>query len=57
MTDADIADSVYIEPLTCDTLEAIIAGKPDGLLPTMGGQIGLNLAVEAEKAGCFGAME
>lgn len=52
MTDADIADSVYIEPLTCDTLEAIIAReKPDGLLPTMGGQIGLNLAVEAEKQG------
>ncbi len=52
MTDADIADVVYIEPLTWETVERIIAReKPDGLLPTMGGQIGLNLAVEADQQG------
>ncbi|NMB11442.1 MAG: carbamoyl-phosphate synthase large subunit, partial [Firmicutes bacterium] len=52
MTDADIADAVYIEPLTWETVEGIIAReKPDGLLPTMGGQIGLNLAVETERHG------
>ena len=52
MTDADIADEVYIEPLTIETVERIIAReRPDGLLPTMGGQIGLNLAVEAERHG------
>jgi carbamoyl-phosphate synthase large subunit len=52
MTDADIADAVYIEPLTWQTVEGIITReKPDGLLPTMGGQIGLNLAVETERYG------
>ncbi|NMB45094.1 MAG: carbamoyl-phosphate synthase large subunit [Firmicutes bacterium] len=52
MTDIDIADAVYIEPLTWETVEAIIAReRPDGLLPTMGGQIGLNLAVEADQHG------
>jgi carbamoyl-phosphate synthase large subunit len=52
MTDKDIADAVYIEPLTVEVLERIIAKeKPDGLLPTLGGQTGLNLAVELHEAG------
>ncbi|MGE3074331.1 MAG: carbamoyl-phosphate synthase large subunit [Dehalococcoidia bacterium] len=52
MTDLDIADAVYIEPLTVPVLERIIAKeRPDGLLPTLGGQTGLNLAVELAKAG------
>ncbi len=47
MTDEGIADVVYIEPLTVEVLERIIAReRPDGLLPTLGGQTGLNLAVE-----------
>jgi len=46
MTDPEIADAVYLEPLTCASLEAIIEReKPDALLPTLGGQTGLNLAV------------
>src|SRR5512133_4246847 len=45
MTDPEIADATYIEPLTPDALEAIIAQeKPDAMLPTVGGQTGLNLA-------------
>jgi len=52
MTDDDIADAVYIEPLTVEVIERIIAKeKPDGLLPTLGGQTGLNLAVELFEAG------
>ncbi|MDP2719264.1 MAG: carbamoyl-phosphate synthase large subunit [Dehalococcoidia bacterium] len=52
MTDEGIADVVYIEPLTVDVLERIIAKeRPDGLLPTLGGQTGLNLAVDLSKAG------
>lgn len=52
MTDADIADVVYIEPLTVPVLERIIAKeRPDGLLPTLGGQTGLNLAVALADAG------
>ena len=52
MTDLDIADAVYIEPLTVPVLERIIAReRPEGLLPTLGGQTGLNLAVELSKAG------
>ncbi|MCY4654286.1 MAG: carbamoyl phosphate synthase large subunit, partial [Dehalococcoidia bacterium] len=52
MTDEDIADIVYIEPLTVEVLERIIAQeKPDGVLPTLGGQTGLNLAVELADAG------
>lgn len=52
MTDADIADRVYIEPLTVAVVERIIEReRPDGLLPTLGGQTGLNLAVELEEAG------
>ena len=52
MTDANIADRVYIEPLTVDFLEEIIAKeRPDGLLATLGGQAGLNLAVKLAENG------
>ena len=52
MTDRGVADAVYIEPLTVDVMERIIAReRPDGLLPTLGGQTGLNLAVEMADAG------
>ncbi len=52
MTDVDVADSVYIEPLTVAVLERIIAReRPDGLLPTLGGQTGLNLAKDLAEAG------
>jgi carbamoyl-phosphate synthase large subunit len=52
MTDEGIADIVYIEPLTLDILTRIIEKeRPDGLLPTLGGQTGLNLAVELADAG------
>ena len=52
MTDEGIADIVYIEPLTVEVLDRIIAReRPDGLLPTLGGQTGLNLAVELADAG------
>ena len=52
MTDDDIADRVYIEPLTVEVLERIIQReKPDGILPTLGGQTGLNLAVALAEAG------
>ncbi len=52
MTDEDIADIVYIEPLTVEVLTRIIEReRPDGLLPTLGGQVGLNLAVWLADAG------
>ncbi|MBP2632495.1 MAG: carB, partial [Firmicutes bacterium] len=52
MTDANIADRVYIEPLTVEFLEEIISKEqPDGLLATLGGQAGLNLAVKLSEAG------
>ncbi|WP_303821796.1 carbamoyl-phosphate synthase large subunit [Apibacter mensalis] len=52
MTDKEIADKVYMEPLTLDFLQQIIAlERPDALLPSLGGQTGLNLAVELAKAG------
>ena len=52
MTDPEIADRTYIEPLSKEYLEAIIAAEqPDALLPTVGGQTGLNLAVELAEAG------
>src|SRR3990172_5502719 len=52
MTDEGIADIVYIEPLTVDAIARIIEReRPDGLLPTLGGQTGLNLAVELAEAG------
>ncbi len=52
MTDPEMADATYIEPLTVDLLEKIIAKeRPDALLPTVGGQTGLNLAVALAEAG------
>ena len=52
MTDDGVADTVYIEPLTIPVLERVIAReRPDGLLPTLGGQTGLNLAVDLAEAG------
>jgi carbamoyl-phosphate synthase large subunit len=52
MTDPEMADVTYIEPLTADILELIIKKeKPDCLLPTMGGQTALNLAVELAEKG------
>ncbi|MCI9398455.1 MAG: carbamoyl-phosphate synthase large subunit [Lachnospiraceae bacterium] len=52
MTDRDIADKVYIEPLTVSVLEQIIEKEqPDSILPTLGGQAGLNLGMELEESG------
>ncbi len=52
MTDPDVADKTYIEPITLKVLEKILVKeKPDAILPTMGGQTALNLAMEAEKKG------
>ncbi len=52
MTDKDIADRVYIEPLTVEVVEQIIKKeRPDSVLPTLGGQAGLNLAMELEEKG------
>ncbi len=52
MTDQEIADVVYIEPLTPDFLSRIIRKEqPDALLPTLGGQVGLNMAVELDRLG------
>lgn len=52
MTDRDIADKVYIEPLTVEVLQKIIeVEKPDSLLPNMGGQAGLNLGMELAESG------
>ncbi len=52
MTDKDIADRVYIEPLTTEVVEQLILKeKPDSVLPTLGGQAGLNLAMELEERG------
>ncbi len=56
MTDGDIADRVYIEPLTVKVLEQIIEKeKPDSVLPTLGGQAGLNLGMELEESGFLAA--
>ncbi len=56
MTDRDIADKVYIEPLTTSVLEQIIEKeKPDSILPTLGGQAGLNLGTELEESGFLAA--
>jgi len=56
MTDKDIADKVYIEPLTVRVLEEIIRKeKPDSILPTLGGQAGLNLGMELEESGFLAA--
>ena len=52
MTDPEIADRTYVEPMTVETVEQIIEReKPDALLPTIGGQTALNLAVELAEAG------
>ena len=52
MTDEDVADAVYIEPLVPEVIRRIIQReRPDGLLPTLGGQTGLNLAVQVAKLG------
>jgi carbamoyl-phosphate synthase large subunit len=52
MTDEDVADRVYLEPLTVDAVERVIAReRPDALLPTLGGQTGLNLATDLAAAG------
>src|SRR5207244_12566004 len=52
MTDPEVADATYIEPITLEMVEKIIAKeRPDALLPTMGGQTALNTALALEKAG------
>ena len=52
MTDKEIADQVYIEPMTVDVLkEIILKEKPDSILPTLGGQAGLNLGMELAESG------
>src|SRR4029077_16303615 len=52
MTDPELADRTYIEPMTVEVIERIIAAeKPDALLPTIGGQTGLNLALDLAAAG------
>jgi len=52
MTDTDIADLVYLEPLTVESVSRIMRQEyPDALLPTLGGQIGLNLAIALHKSG------
>ena len=52
MTDAEMADRVYIEPLTLEFLERIIRKeRPDAILPTLGGQTGLNLAKDLSETG------
>ena len=58
MTDTEIADAVYIEPLTLEFVERIIRKeRPDALLPTLGGQTGLNLAVELANSGILDECE
>ena len=52
MTDEDVADAVYIEPLVPEVIRRVIQReRPDGLLPTLGGQTGLNLAVQVADMG------
>src|SRR4029077_11580929 len=52
MTDEEVADRVYLETVTVEAIERVIAReKPDALLPTLGGQTGLNLATELAAAG------
>jgi len=54
MTDPNVADAVYLEPLTVEAIEAVIAAeRPDGLLAGLGGQTGLNLAMDLARAGTF----
>lgn len=57
MTDGDTADKIYIEPITLDSVKKIIyREKPDGLLPSLGGQTGLNIAVQLAEDGILGEM-
>ena len=52
MTDPEVADATYIEPLTVEVLDKVLEReRPSAILPTLGGQTGLNLAVEAARAG------
>src|SRR5690606_9851391 len=52
MTDPELADRTYVEPLTVEAVEKVIAReKPDAILPTVGGQTALNLAVDLDEAG------
>jgi len=52
MTDPELADATYVEPLTVEVLDKVLAKeKPSAILPTLGGQTGLNLAMAASKAG------
>ena len=52
MTDPSVADATYIEPLTVEMLDKVLEKeKPDAILPTLGGQTGLNLAMQASKSG------
>ncbi|MGE0870241.1 MAG: carbamoyl-phosphate synthase large subunit [Kofleriaceae bacterium] len=54
MTDPELADATYVEPLTVEVLDKVLAReKPSAILPTLGGQTGLNLAMAAHKAGLF----
>src|SRR5438309_2281419 len=54
MTDPEFADATYVEPITAEVVEAVIAKeKPDALLPTLGGQTALNIAVELHEAGAL----
>src|ERR1700740_456537 len=54
MTDPEFADRTYIEPLTADVLEAIVEReRPDAVLPTLGGQTALNLAMDLHERGTF----
>ena len=53
MTDPEVADRTYVEPLDLDVLSAVVEReRPDALLPTMGGQTGLNLAFGLSERGC-----
>src|SRR5512144_21612 len=57
MTDPDFADRTYVEPLTADVLERIIEReRPDAVLPTLGGQTALNLAMELHARGVVGTV-
>ena len=52
MTDPEMADSTYVEPINANTIEKIIKKeKPNAILPTMGGQTALNIAIELEEKG------
>ena len=54
MTDPEVADKTYIEPITIKILESIIKKeKPCAILPTMGGQTALNMAIQLKKRGCL----